>query len=72
MEEESHIGDNDVIDVGKQLIGWMISKLTRPKRVEAAYATEQSALLSQLFVDKTRQWSQGNKPGPLNIVHLLE
>ncbi len=35
-----------MIEVGKQLIGRMISKLTRPKGVEAADATEQSTLLS--------------------------
>lgn len=52
MEEEAHVGDNNVIDIGKKFISWMISKLSGPKGVETSDSSEKSAFLSKFFIDK--------------------
>lgn len=72
MEEESHIGDDDVVDIGKQLVGGVVAELAGAEGIEAANASEKSGLLSQFFIDEGGEGSKGDEPGPLNIVHLLE
>ena len=72
MEEESHVGDHEVVDVGEQLVGGVVSELAGTEGIEAADATEQSALLGQILVDEGCDGTQGHQPGPLNVVHLLE
>lgn len=52
MEEEAHIGDDELVNVGEELIGGMIAELTGSEGVEATDPAQESALLSQLFVDK--------------------
>jgi len=72
MEEEAHVCDDDVVDVGEQLVGGVVAELTRPEGVEAADAAEQSALLGEVLIDEGGDGAQGHEPGPLNVVHLLE
>lgn len=71
MEEEAHVGNDDVVDVSEQLGGGMISELTRSEGIEAADPSQQSALLGQFFVDEGSDWSKSNEPGPLDKVHFV-
>lgn len=72
MEEEAHVRDNDVIDVSQQLIGRMEAELPRPERVETTDPAQQPRFFGEFLVDKGRDGPQGNQPGLLNVVHLLE
>lgn len=71
MEEEAHIGNDDMVHVGQQLVGGVVAEFAGTEGIEAANATEQSALLSQFFIDEGGDGTEGDEPGPLNIVHLL-
>lgn len=71
MEEEAHVGNDDVVDVGQQLVGGVVAELAGTEGIEAPDATEQSALLGQFLIDEGSDGTEGDEPGPLNIVHLL-
>lgn len=49
----------------------MIAELSRSKGVEAADPAEESALLGQLFIDESGEWSQHYKPSLLDQVHFV-
>lgn len=72
MEEEAHVGNDDMVDVCKKFVGGMISELARSEGIESADASEESAFLCQFFIDEAGDRPQGHEPSPLNIVHLLE
>lgn len=72
MEEEGHIGDDDVVDVGEEFISWMISKLSGSEGVEASDSSEHSTFLSKFFIDECTNWLECDQPGSLYEVHLLE
>ena len=71
MEKEAHVRYNDVIDVSEEFAGWMVSKFSWPKGIEATDSTKESALLGKFFVDKGSNWSQSDKPSPLDKVHFV-
>lgn len=71
MKEEAHVSDNNLVNVGKQLIGGVIAELTGSEGVEATDPAQESALLSQLLVDKGGHGTQSNQPSPLDKVHLV-
>lgn len=52
MKEEAHVGDDEMVDVGEQLIGGVVAELTRSEGIEAADPAEESAFLGELFVDE--------------------
>ena len=72
MEEEAHVGDDDVVDVGEETIGWVVAELSGSEGIETADPAEDATLLGELVVDEGRNGSQSHEPGPLDEVHLLE
>ncbi len=71
MEEEAHVANDEMVNVCEQLVGRMVAELAGAEGVEAANATKQSALLGQFLIDEGGDGTEGDEPGPLNIVHLL-
>ena len=69
MEKVSHIGDNDLVDIGQQFVCWMISKLAGAKGIEAADTSEESTFFGEFSINECADGSQSDKPCPLDVVH---
>ena len=52
MEEESHVGDYDVICVCEEAVGWVISELSRSKSIEATDPSEDSTFFGEFVIDE--------------------
>lgn len=72
VEEEAHVGDDDVIGPGEQFAGGMISVFSWSEGIEAADSAQQSALFGQLLVHEGGERSQNNQPGPLDEIHCCD
>ena len=72
MEEEAHVGDNDVIDVSQKFVRRVISELPGSEGVEAADPPQESTFLGQFFVNEASHGSEHYQPGLLNQVHCCD
>lgn len=72
MEEEAHVGDDDVVDVGEEAVGRVVAELSGSEGIEPADPAEETALLGEFVVDEGGDGSECDEPGPLDEVHLLE
>ena len=72
MEEEAHVGDYDVVDVGEQAVGRVVAELSGSEGVESADPAKHAAFLGEFVVDEGGDGAECDEPGPLDEVHLLE
>ena len=72
VEKEAHVGNDDLVYVGQQVVGRVVSELSMSEGVETADPANESWLFSEFVVDEGGDGSQGNKPSSLDVVHLLE
>lgn len=72
MESEAHIGHDNVVNIGKESAGGVISVFSGPESVESSDPADEATLLCKLLVDEGGNGTQGHEPGSLNDVHLLE
>lgn len=52
MEEEAHVGDDDVVDVGEEAVGRVVAELSGSEGIEPADPAEETALLGEFVVDE--------------------
>lgn len=58
VEEEAHVADDDVVDVGQEFARWMVPELPGPEGVESADTAYESALFREFVVHKAGDRSQ--------------
>ena len=52
VEEEAHVGDDDVVGVGQEFAGGVVPELSGPEGVESADTANEAALLRQFVIDE--------------------
>ena len=52
MEQESHVGDNNVVSISQESVTRMISELTRSEGIEATDPSKDSALFGKFIIDE--------------------
>ena len=61
-----------MVSIGQQFGSGVVAEFTGSEGVEASDPSEDSTLVGKFFVDEAADGSQGNEPGSLDEVHLLE
>ena len=52
MEKDTHVLDNNMVNVGEHSIGGVVAELSRSEGVEAAELAQHATLLGKLVVDE--------------------
>ena len=71
MEEEGHVGYDDMVGVCKEFAGGVVAEFSGSEGVESTDSSDESAFFGQFFVDEGGDGSEGDEPSSLYEVHLL-